>query len=100
MQEKIKRIDVVCNKGSRIRIADYTTEKDFDKKYKILVINDSQEVLYATNISQIETNFEITYNDYEGHIRRLEEKCRAYEDIIEKFLSRLDIDYKKEEIEK
>lgn len=91
MTEKIERTNIVCNKNSRIRIADYTSENDFDKKYKILLINDSQEIIYASNISQIETNFEVSWKDYASEISRLKEKCRAYEEIIGNFLSRLDV---------
>lgn len=91
MAEKIERTNIVCNKNSRIRIADYTSENDFDKKYKILLINDSQEIIYASNISQIETNFEVSWKDYASEISSLKEKCRAYEEIIGNFLNKLDV---------
>lgn len=91
MVKEIERTDIVCNRGSIIRIAEYVTENDFDKKYKILLINDSKEIVFAKNISKIDANFEFTWNDYAGQISRLTEQCRAYKEIIESFLSRLDV---------
>lgn len=92
-----KCVKIECGKDSLLRITDYSSSYEFDKKYKVSLINEHEEVLFATNISDVQLNFEFMYKDYQAEVSRLQTQCNVYKKIIEKFIKRLDVKLKNDD---
>ena len=88
----------ICENAFKVRLYEYTSEKCFDKLYKLLVTDENNNELFmATGIKHIDCNFNYTIRNYEWEIAQLNTEIKVYKEIINDFQEKIEIKMKGEE---